>query len=328
MTDLIRERLPGWGARLSFGMVLLVFSEWVIWQTPTRYTALEWAALGIVYLALAALALDLIVLLNVNDVFSLLLVAGLYGLVNATLISRVTTRDLPISLLVRPLSAQPLAFIGALASFRILASGRATGPLEFVIALVVGFLWGIWVRWFPVVSDAYIPAVKIGPALLALGIGLAACGVLRALLPPTGVYRREDWLLLPVERWAAGGVLLAALVVGAAQKAISRPGVGVVTLLLMLLASMLYITYPLNRKTSFLAPLTPLRRPNLAAWLILIIPFLLAGWIGYRLPGSGDSSPQSDLLFGVLMAFGVVWLPAVSGLIGVRAFIQLSRQGR
>jgi hypothetical protein len=49
--------------------------------------------------------------------------------------------------------------------------------------------------------------------------------------------------------------------------------------------------------------------------------------VGYHLPGSGDSAAQSDLLFGALTGVGIVWLPVVSSVIGVRAFIQLAREG-
>jgi hypothetical protein len=217
--------------------------------------------------------------------------------------------------------------MGALAAFQILTSGRATGPLEFLIALGVGLMWGVWVRWFPVVSDEHVPAAEIGPALLALGIGLAACGAIRVSLPPAGPYNREDWLLTPVEWALSGGALVAALGIGVARDDISRAGLGVVLTLIAFILIMLYTTLPLRQKKSLLDGITPPRRPNLAAWLLLIVPFLLAGWIGYHLPGSGESSAQSDLLFGALTGVGIVWLPVVSSVIGVRAFIQLAREG-
>ena len=113
----LRERWTGWGTRLSFAALLLVFSEWVVWQTPTTFSALDWGGIAAVYIALAAISLDLIERFQVNEVFSLLILAGLYGVVNGTLISHVTANDLPFSLVIRPLAAQPLAWIGALAAF-------------------------------------------------------------------------------------------------------------------------------------------------------------------------------------------------------------------
>ncbi|MBN1565745.1 MAG: hypothetical protein JXA10_18015, partial [Anaerolineae bacterium] len=77
---------------------------------------------------------------------------------------------------------------------------------------------------------------------------------------------------------------------------------------------------------SLLDAITPPRRPNPAAWLILLIPFLLAGWLGYNLPGDGDSSVQSDILFGALIGFALLWPPAVSMLSGLRAYLQMARR--
>jgi hypothetical protein len=327
MREQIRERWTGWGTRLSFAALLLVFSEWVVWQTPTEFDVLAWGGIAAIYLALAAIVLDLIERFQVNEVFSLLVLAGLYGLVDATLISHVTTRDLPLSLVIRPLAAQPLALIGALAVFRILAGGRRAGRLDFVVALIAGLAWGIWVHWFPVVSDESIPTVEIVPALIALAVGLLACGVIRWALPPADIYRREDWRLTRVEWGLTGAVLWAALVIGYAQKDITGAGLGIVVVMGGFMMVLLYTTIKLRRKTSLLESITPPRRPNLVAWVILIVPFLLAGWVGYRLPGSGDRSIQSDLLFGALTGFGIIWPPAVSALIGVRVFVQLAREG-
>jgi hypothetical protein len=326
MVEQLRERWSGWGTRLSFAVLLLVFSEWVVWQTPTEFNLLEWGGIAAIYLALAAISLDLLERFQVNEALSLMVLAGLYGVVNGMLISHVITRDLPFSLVIRPLAAQPLAFIGALAAFQILASGRASGPVDFGVALIVGLVWGIWVRWFPLKSNESIPAVEIGPALIALAVGLAACGVIRLLLPPSDIYRREDWRLTRVEWGLMGAILWTALVIGYAQKGITGTGLGIVVALGGFMVVLLVATMRLRRKTSLVDRFTPPRRPNFAAWAILIVPFLAAGWVGYHLPGSGRSSIQGDLLFGALTAFGVIWPPGVATLIGVRVFVQLARE--
>jgi hypothetical protein len=327
MVEQLRERWTGWGTRLSFAALLLVFSEWVVWQTPTTFSALDWGGIAAVYIALAAISLDLIERFQVNEVFSLLILAGLYGVVNGTLISHVTTNDLPFSLVIRPLAAQPLAWIGALAAFRLLASERASGPVDFGVALIIGLVWGIWVHWFPLKTEESIPTVKIAPALIALAVGLTACGAIRRVLPPADIYRREDWRLTRVEGALMGAILWAALVIGFAQEAISATALLVIAVLGGFMAFMLNLTVRVRRKTSLLEPITPPRRPNMAAWLVLVAAFLLAGWIGYRLPGSGDHSIQGDLLIGALTGYGIVWLPGVSALIGVRVFVQLAREG-
>ncbi|WP_119069026.1 hypothetical protein [Aggregatilinea lenta] len=324
MIDLLRPRFPVWRARLIFGALLLVFSELIVWQTPTRFSVPEWAGIAVLYVALAAAALDLIERVHANDPFSLLLIAGLYGLANATLISHITTRDLPISLLVRPLAAQPLAFLGALAAFHLLLSGRPTGPLHFALALGVGLLWGIWVRWLPVVSDEPIPVVSIGTALAVTGVGLLACAPIALLLRPPGPILPRVWRLALLEWLVAAAVLAIALGIGVADGAIERSGIGVIGVLVAFMGMILYVMLPMRREVSWLGALTP-STPNVPAWLILVIPFLLAGWIGYSLPGSGDHSVQSEILFGMLTGVGLVWLPGVSIVVGVRSFVQIAR---
>lgn len=327
MFALMRDQLPVWRARLVFAAVLLVCSEWIVWQSPLDFSALEWLGWTAVYVALAAIMLDLLVRLRVGEVFSLLLLAGVYGLLNATLISHIATRDLPFSLIVRPLAAQPLAFMGALAAYQVLTSGRATGPRDLGVTLIVGVVWGVWVRWFPVVSDDPVPLAERGDALGALGIALVALMTLATVLPADQPRYRAQWLLTPIEWALAGGVLLAALVIGVSNGTVGGLGSLIVLSLIGFMLVVLVMTLPMRAPESLLDTITPPRRPHLMAWLILVIGFLVAGAVGYSLPGSGDSSLQSDLVFGMLTGFGVVWPPAVSAVIGVRAFTQLSRHG-
>ncbi|MCZ7554636.1 MAG: hypothetical protein M5U05_19000 [Anaerolineales bacterium] len=327
MRDSRRERGAAWGARASFAALLLVCSEWIVWQTPTRFGPLDWLGLTALYLALAAASLDLIARFGVREPLGLLLVAGLYGLLDATLISGVTARDLPLSLLGRPLGAQPLAFVAAFGAFRVLSSGRATGPLDFLIALAGGLAWGVWVRWFPLVADEPVPAARSGEALAALAILLAACGVLRAVLPPGNPRRAQGWRLSAPEWALVGGVLAAALALGAERDATDRAAISIVIALGGFLVVLLYASAVQRSPASLLDAITPPRRPNLAAWLVVVVPFLAAGWMGYHLPGDGTSSPQSDLLFGGLTVFGLVWPPLVSMLIGARAVAALVREG-
>lgn len=327
MLELVRERLPGWRARIAFAAVLLVFSEWIVWQTPLDFTVGEWLLWGAVYLALAALMLDLIARFNVNDVFSLLLAAGIYGLLNATLISHITTRDLPFSLIVRPLGAQPLAFMGALAAYQVLGSGRATGPLDFLVALGAGLAWGVWTRWFPVVSDEVLPEVARGDALAALGIGLVALLVIVLLLHPSPQRNKAGWMLTPVEWTVVVIILGGALMWGMQQDEISGLGLGIVASLIGFLFTVLYASLILRPDQSFLDTLTPPKLPLPMAWIVLLVPFLVAGALGFSLPGEDTRSVQSDILIAGLTAFGIAWPPGVASVIGVRAFVRLSREG-
>lgn len=319
-----RFRATAWGARLSFAAVLLVCSEWIIWQKPLDYSALEWLGVAAVYLALAATALDLLARLQVREPARLLMLAGLYGLVNATLIAHITARDLPISLLGRPLGAQPLAFLLALAIFQVLVSGRATGPLDFIGALIIGGLWGVWVRWFPTVSDEPVPAASSDEAIVALALLLVGCAALRYLLPGNRPRQERDWLLGKGESALVAAVLGAAVLVGLQGETITGADLAILAGLGSFLAITLLLSIPADQPSSVLHSLMPLHRPNMAGWLLVLVAFLIGGWVGYHLPAEG---PQGDVLFGALTLFGLVWPPVIAGLIGARVLIRLTREG-
>lgn len=317
-----------WGNRLSFTALLVAFSEFVVWQHPAGYTPLRIIGFVVVYGALAAIALDLIVRLRASDAASLLLIAGAYGLANGTLISQVSTRDLPVSLLVRPLGAQTLAFLGALAAFRLLLSGRRASILHLLVAAIVGLAWGVWVRWAPGASNGTIESAALETALVATGLALAVCLLLAGIAAREPVRRAEDWLLGPGEWIGAVAVLVAALAIGLARGEIGGAGAGIVLALIAFLIGMLSATRKLRGTRSPLDPITPPRAPGAIGWLAMIALFLAAGWIGHALPGSGDRAPQGDLLIGLLLGFGALWPPVVSALVGVQAFVQLAREQR
>lgn len=309
-----------WGARLGFAALLLTFSELVVWQAPGGYGPLAWLGLAALYLAFSAIALDLIARLGASDAPSLLLVAGAYGLANGTLISQVATRDLPLSLLARPLGAQTLAFLGALAAFRLLLSGQGARLPHVLAAAIGGLAWGVWLRWAPGASDGTIPPVSTTTALIVTGLALVACLPLAFLAARAPVARHEDWRLAPTEWIAAAGVLIAALGIGRAQSELGGAGAAVIVALIAFMLGTLFATRTLRGGHSALDAITPARVPTVAGWIALIALFLGAGWIAGALPGSGD------LLIGLLTAFGAAWLPIVSAMVGVRAFIQLARE--
>ena len=126
--------------------------------------------------------------------------------------------------------------------------------------------------------------------------------------------------------WLQLGFLVAALAIGLSRNEIGGMGAGIVLTLVAYLLGTLFATRNLRSARSPLDAIAPPHAPNAIAWLAMIALFLAAGWIGYALPGSGDHSTQGDLLIGLLTAFGVLWLPVVSALVGVRAFVQLARE--
>ena len=221
------ERWAVWRVRIIFAAILAVFSEWVVWQQPLHFSAAQWLGWAVLYVALSALTLDLLVRFRANEPLSLLLLAGVYGLLDATLISHITTRDLPVSLIVRPLAAQPLAFLGALGVLRLLLGEQRVRWGGVFIAALGGLAWGIWVRWLPHVSDDPLPAADAPTATVALGMATLALVVLSRIASPRAPRRRSDWLLGELEWWAVGAVLVVALGAGMRQGALSGEGLSV-----------------------------------------------------------------------------------------------------
>ncbi len=315
------ERWAAWRARIVFAAALLTFSEWVVWQQPLHFSATQWAAWAVLYLAFAALSLDLLVRFRVNEPLSLLLLGGVYGLLNATLISHITTRDLPVSLIVRPLAAQPLAFLGALATWRfLLGNGRIHGRGALTAALG-GLAWGVWVRWLPQVSDDPLPATDAPTAILALGGAAAVLWAMSWVASPHAPRQNDDWLLGELEWWAVGAVLVIALGAGIRQGAFNSEGLSIAAGLAAFLLLVLALTPLLRTERTLLDILTPPNRPTrYTHWAALVAIFLALGWAGFYWHGTH----QSDWLFGLLTAFGTLWPPMVSMAVGMQAITTLS----
>ncbi len=316
------ERWAVWRVRAIFAAVLLVFSEWVVWQQPLAFGAATWLAWAALYLAFAALSLDLLVRFRANEPLSLLLLAGVYGLLNATLISHITTRDLPVSLIVRPLAAQPLAFLAALATLRLLLGNRHARWRSLATAALGGLGWGVWVRWLPHVSDDPLPTTNALTAMVALGGAAALLGALSQCASPKWPRRREAWLLGELEWWAVGAALTVALGAGMRQGALESEGLSVAIGLTAFLLLVLALTPLLRTERTLLDALTPPHRPALGRWAAVALVFLALGWVGLHV----ESARSSDVLFGLLMAFGALWPPTVSMAVGMQAITMLSRQ--
>ena len=105
----MRDRLGVWSLRGLLAALLLVCSQVLSWSNnPPAYNPGEWVILAGLYLVLAALMLDLLARFGVTDVLGLLVVAGLFGLLDASLISHSAFNNLPLSLVSRPMGLHTL----------------------------------------------------------------------------------------------------------------------------------------------------------------------------------------------------------------------------
>ena len=269
--------------------LLFFVSHILLWSNPA-----DWPLAAVASFALAALLLDWLARYHVRELFGLLLLAGVYGGL-AGLLFAPPGLELPHQVVTLALGAYTLA---ACAAFVLLRPSRG-------LVIGLGLAWGVWVRWGPSPLDLL-------PMLLAGGLALIVIGGLfrwpqstapRRLTPPEGV-------LLAVV--LAGLLLLRG--VDPLRLAITAALVAYCWLILWFQRS--------ERPRTLLDGWQP---PPLRDLLLLGGLFLVAGAVSYSLPF--DSQPR-EIISAVFTAFGMVWLPTVSLVLGVRTYRRATRQKR
>lgn len=315
----VRERLPIWGIRLILGAVLLTFSEIVMWQNPPSYSALDWISRTVLYVALAAILIDVTVRFQANEIAGLALVGGLYGLLSSTIVSHSAFTGLPWSLLLRGMGLQTGAGLYGLLFFVLVMRGKQIGLREIAAAAATGLLWGIWIKWYPVQQVVGWGAVTIESATLYLIGGFAITGALFLLVGPRFRVLREKDMQLQWWEWIiAGAPLFVALIVGMLDANVIPvlPLAVVAVIGGFVIGALLLQRY--GYEPSILAQIT-FAAPNAQTYVILSIVFLVAGTIGALLTTNADS-PLGAIAYFVIIGAGSLWLPAASALVGLRAY--------
>lgn len=326
MEEFVQGRSITWTTRIGFTMLLLCFGELVAWHQAADYSVLDWLAIGVIYLALAALTLDLLVRWQTGNWPTVLIVGGVFGLLHSALVSLGFYQNLPLSMIFYATGVQTLMFLLAYGSFRFLYTGQIAVQWLYGAAPLVGLSWGVWVQWFPRIDVVQLPVLSLGATLpyTLLGLLLSALAVFFLPLPTEIV--RNDWLLLPME-WAASVIVLFVLFILRLEGGY-LPTTGLI-LAIIILGMMLLLLWFLRRTQPYHQPLQIVLQPRrelLITWVVMLFPFALGAWLGYELPGTGDEPIQATVLFGLMAIFGMLWLPFLSIQIGIRAFVELSRQ--
>ncbi len=73
--------------RLLLAALLAFGSEIGVWTMPTTRSPLDWALLVIGYVALSALLLEIAARYRLRDIFGLMMLAGLYGMLNGLILT-------------------------------------------------------------------------------------------------------------------------------------------------------------------------------------------------------------------------------------------------
>ncbi|NDJ61717.1 MAG: hypothetical protein GYB67_11365, partial [Chloroflexi bacterium] len=207
-----------WSLRLLLAALLLAGSEVLLWTNPLGREPFAWVVLVAGYSALSTLLLEIAARFRMHNIFSLIALAGIYGLGNGLLLNPETALvEVPRTLISRALGAHALIGLLVLALYLRLAGGlRLPTALTVIVGAVIGLAWGFWARWSP--TELLLtpgPPTEPSAILIAGGISLI---VIIALLLLVGRLRRahaDDALpfLTRVEWLGVATVLITLLIV-------------------------------------------------------------------------------------------------------------------
>ena len=307
--------------RLLLAALLAFGSEIGVWTMPTTRSPLDWALLVIGYVALSALLLEIAARYRLRDIFGLMTLAGLYGMLNGLILNPQSALiDLPRTLITRAMGAHGLIGLLVLALF-FSGRGRRSLILSLGVTLILGAGWATWARWAPV--EFAQQSASPPPTLILYGtvgvilIALTLLGVKRAGLP--------DDLRLGAGGWAFTlAALIGLLVLHVAQNQID-PLALVIIVTLSVFAVMIIWFQKREKGDTLLDHLAEL------SWLRfdgLVIVFAVGALVGYGLPRLTTTDDPIALLTALFTAYGLVWFPAVTLVLGSRALAREARAMR
>ncbi len=312
----VKERLPVWGLRLIFGMILMTFSELVMWQNPVAHTLIDWPVLLVLYVALAAIMMDLVVRFQARQLTELLLISGIYGMASAAIISHSAFDNYPFGLIIRALGLQTGAGFYGLMLFVTIMRGRPIDWRYIGAAIGIGLLWGIWLHWYPIQQRINWGLVPIATAQLYILPALVLIGLLFFFVAPRFRFLLERQMqLLWWEVIVVGLPLFIALLVGMLQTNAAQESLIPVIPMVILIVIGGCITWALfyqrhGYEPSILAQMIYVA-PNTVSFIILAITFLFAGTLVYGLI-DGPDSPIGVAVYLLVFVFGTGWLPLTS----------------
>jgi len=316
----------------------------------------DWLIRLIAYPALAALLLEIAARFRMRDLFGLMALAGIYGLLNGLLINPDTTLvDIPRTWFTRVMGAQSLMGLLMLSLFFAFSRRFTRTKLIslFTSAGIVGTFYGVWGRWAVELQmgvTEFIQARFGIPDGVAYGVTGVEADIRQTALITLLLYavaliliitalcfllsRRADDgqpLNLRLSRRALALVLL--ILVG--LFALRLLTFVTDTLSLMVLGTFILISlgvlYYQQRKTGGTL-LDSLGSLPVRGWLIVVIVmsvvFIIAAIIGYGLERGTGADDPIFVITNIFTSYGLFWLPAVCLVLAARAFIRLSRQGK
>jgi hypothetical protein len=314
-----------WRLRLLLAALLLFGSEILLWTVPTGRNLLDWIPLVVGYVALAALLLELTLRFRVRNIFGLLALAGIFGLLNGLLLNPESTlTDMPRTLFTRVTGAHTLVGLLMLRLFLQMVTPQQSNPTASLITGgLVGIGWGTWARWSPTLLRTDAADTPL-PTLLIISIDVVT--VIGILLFLRGNDKPDELRLRGIE-WIGVLVVLAGLLL--ARGLSTQIDTLSLTLIAALIALCLTLLWFQKREKgqTVLDGIGTIPPPwkSLGATLVA---FVVAGILSYGLPrGEGEQDPVF-IITTLFTAFGLTWLPGVALALGAQAVARMVRAGK
>lgn len=310
-----------WVVRLLLAALFLFGGEVLLWTGISHYTLVDWLLRLVGYTALATMVLDIAVRYRIRDVYDVMVVCAMYGLLASLLITpTVSFAKFPDSILTRVLGGHTLLGFEMWGFFLVLTAGhnRRYRLRMLGVALWLGFFWGIWMRWTPefgtlfeAVSLPTMFMVAAGFCMAALLINAVVTRISLSTEPLDMRLSRLQWIGLVVVLFALFGYQFFVV-------RISVWAVVVVALLLVVCWGVIWFRREAEGKM-LLDDHFPMK-PLSLLWIMLAAAlFTGATLFSYHLPLVGTRAINQlwlmELGFG---AVGTLWLPLVAAVLAIR----------
>lgn len=316
--------------RCALAVALLFGSQILLWTQPLARPLTDWFILLPTTFALSTILLDLVSRFHLKDIYDAMTLMALYGLLSALIINpQLAFVDLPRTLVTRVLGGNSLIGLEMWGLFMLGLGAFAQKKRIVVLAsFVVGFSWGIWVRWTPILTDRAMPVrsdvVALNAASFAFFVLIAFWVIWRD--PPA--LEIAD-LQLSRFSWVGVGLVLGlALAIRLAQGLIPSSIWLPIGALLLLCWAILWFRGTTKRR-NMLANCWPPRTPPLAYRTLVGAFFILGALLASALPffSVAGINQLSVVEFGFLVA-GFLWLPLIASVVAIRALDREARTGQ
>lgn len=317
-----RTLLQRFAPRLLLALLLGFSAEILMWAGAANRSATD-SLLVVLGLAAASLILfDIMVRWHVRDLYGVAALGGLFALSYITLFNPIApTRDIELALLIDVMGGQALLAMGVLLLFFVLSgTAQRWAWLGLPLGGFIGACWGVWMRWAAISGDWGARPVTL-EAMLLIGGGVWVMIAITAWVCQRVAPIAADSLQMGAyEALFAGGVVILALYRQFDEQRIDVPIYLVFSGLGAICTAMLW-----SRKDSYFTWIPDPWQPK-PAWLPFILTgvlFLLAAGTTFSLPPTEtDSLSLFDAIRLGFALFGLLWLPGLALLLGLKAILR------